>query len=206
MKTNRPVWLYWPNIIDYARIGLFCVFLATAMHHHRIAILSFMILAFADALDGYLARELKQESLLGTALDFTIDRVVTASLLLVLTMLMPNYWLWFTAFLVLDSGSHFMHLYATAMLGDQHHKSGHHLKNPLLNLYYSKRSVLFGLCFCHDGWLIALYWYHFSPHTWLLWSLAVLLPGFVLKTAIHGLQVYAAAHLLCKQPSAENLE
>lgn len=196
MKRHQAPWTYWPNIIDYARLALFILFTLTAFHHYTIAVSAFIILALSDAADGFVARLFKQQSKLGTALDFTIDRVVTACLLLILAMLYPSCWLGFAGFLVLDCGSHFMHLYATACVGDHHHKHSHHITNPLLKLYYNNRHTLFALCFCHDAWLIGLYWYHFSPTSWLLWVLALLTPGFVIKTLIHGLQAYSAARYL----------
>lgn len=203
MNQHRPTWLYWPNIIDYGRIVCFVLFLLSAMHHAIIACSAFVVLALADAVDGWLARSLDQQSALGTALDFTIDRVVTASLLLVLAILYNPDWLWFCVFLALDTGSHFMHLYRTAIIGDGHHKHNYTPKNKLLSVYYNKRSILFILCFFHDAWLITLYLYHFYTAQWLFVLLIFLFPGFMVKTIIHGLQFLDASQTLCQPPSTE---
>lgn len=197
MRQNKPIYLYWPNIIDYGRIVLFGFFLLTAMHYPVVATALISLIALADAFDGWLARTLNQQSNLGTALDFTIDRVVTASLCMILGLLLPQYWFIFCVLLVLDSGSHFMHLYRAAILGDGHHKHKLPIKSRLVHLYYNNRGVLFALCFCHDAWLISLYLYQFHPATWLLIILIGFFPGFVIKTALHGLQFYAACKAFC---------
>lgn len=198
MQQSTPVYLYWPNIIDYGRIVLFVLFLLVAMHHAVLATILISIIALADAVDGWLARTLNQQSHLGTALDFTIDRVVTASLCMILGLLLPRYWLFFCVLLVLDAGSHFMHLYRAAILGDGHHKHSLPIKSRLVHLYYNNRGVLFALCFCHDAWLISLFLYQSYPKLWLFIALIGFLPGFVIKTALHGLQFFAACKAFCQ--------
>ncbi len=190
--TKKPAYLYWPNIVDYIRILLFAVFLINAFRAPAIALICFIILALCDVLDGYLARKFNQQSHLGTALDFMIDRVATAALLLILACKFPGAWLLFCSLMIIDLSSHFMHLYKTSILGGGNHKHAYASHNRILDLYYNNRAVLFILCFCHDAWLISLFWYAFAPSHWLIVPLVLFAPGLIAKTLIHLLQFYRA--------------
>ncbi|MDF1794957.1 MAG: CDP-alcohol phosphatidyltransferase family protein [Coxiellaceae bacterium] len=190
--NNRPSYLYWPNLIDYLRLVLFAIFLIAAFSAPMLALCCFVIAALCDALDGYLARKLNQQSHLGMALDFTIDRVVTAALLLILARLYNHWWLFFCTIMTIDLGSHYMHLYRTSIMGGKNHKHAFKIKSRLLPIYYNNRTVLFTLCFCHDAWLASLYLYAFVPNHWVILPLVLFAPGFLVKTIIHLLQFYVA--------------
>jgi CDP-diacylglycerol--glycerol-3-phosphate 3-phosphatidyltransferase len=55
-----------------------------AANHRRLALGVFAVMAITDYLDGYLARRLKQTSLLGTLLDPLADKLLVTGALLVL--------------------------------------------------------------------------------------------------------------------------
>ncbi|MDF1760530.1 MAG: CDP-alcohol phosphatidyltransferase family protein [Coxiellaceae bacterium] len=190
--NNKPAYLSWPNLIDYLRLVLFAIFLVSAFTAPLLALSCFIIAALCDALDGYLARKLNQQTHLGMALDFMIDRVITAALLLILARLYTNYWLFFCVLMIIDLGSHYMHLYRTSIMGGKNHKHALKVNNRLLHIYYGNRAALFSLCFCHDAWLASLYLYAFVPSNWLILPLVIFAPGFLLKTIIHLLQFYVA--------------
>ena len=52
------------------------------MNDVHLALLFFLIASFTDFLDGYAARYLKQESVLGANLDLLADKIFVSSLLI----------------------------------------------------------------------------------------------------------------------------
>lgn len=196
MTKRNNVYLYWPNIVDYCRLILWCVFLALAFHHPVTALIIYIIIDNLDALDGVLARKLNQTSHLGTALDFAIDRVTTASLLLILAILYPSIWWLFCCVMALELGSHFMHLYSSAWSDAESHKKLDDYQSRLLSRYYHHRPTLYSICFCFDAFLLATYIFHFYPKASFIWIMLVCLPGFLLKNIVHVLQTQSACQRL----------
>jgi len=85
--------LSWPNRITLARILLIVPFVIAMLHIHDPAykpwarygaLLVFLIMAFSDVLDGYLARRHNDITILGTFLDPLADKllIITSCLLL----------------------------------------------------------------------------------------------------------------------------
>lgn len=196
--STRSVYRYWPNLVDYLRLLLFAVFLLLAFHHPLAAGLFYILCAALDGIDGVLARKLQQISHLGTALDFAIDRVTSASLLLILSQLYPNTWLLWCALMILDLGSHFMHLYSATTLKAENHKKLSHFDSRLLTIYYTHRPTLFWLCFFYEAFLLSLYLYHYFPCETFLISCLLFSPGFLCKAWIHLLQIRIACRHLAQ--------
>jgi cardiolipin synthase len=75
-----------PNLLTFARICL-APFLVTAVleSHFRLGFLLFVAAGVTDALDGSLARILKQRTTLGQYLDPVADKLLLSTLFLVLT-------------------------------------------------------------------------------------------------------------------------
>ncbi|HKF49403.1 MAG TPA: CDP-diacylglycerol--glycerol-3-phosphate 3-phosphatidyltransferase [Terracidiphilus sp.] len=75
-----------PNLLTFARICL-APFLVTAVleSHFRLGFLLFVVAGVTDALDGSLARILKQRTSLGQYLDPVADKLLLSTLFLVLT-------------------------------------------------------------------------------------------------------------------------
>jgi CDP-diacylglycerol--glycerol-3-phosphate 3-phosphatidyltransferase len=88
-STSRMGWLNWPNRVTLLRIVLLPPFVIALLnlndwpHARLMAIAIFMLIAFSDAVDGFLARRLNQITMLGKFLDPLADKLlVTCSLIL----------------------------------------------------------------------------------------------------------------------------
>ena len=80
-----------PNLISLSRIFLilpiiFCIMI----NNIHLAILFFLIASFTDFLDGYFARYLEQESILGANLDLLADKIFVSSLLIFISFHFGN--------------------------------------------------------------------------------------------------------------------
>ncbi len=80
-----------PNLISLSRIFLilpiiFCIMI----NNIHLAILFFLIASFTDFLDGYFARYLGQESILGANLDLLADKIFVSSLLIFISFHFDN--------------------------------------------------------------------------------------------------------------------
>jgi len=75
----RPLRRFWnvPNTLTTARLALaICVFVLVDYEQYAWALAVFIIAAITDALDGYFARLLNQDTPLGRQLDPLIDKVI----------------------------------------------------------------------------------------------------------------------------------
>ncbi len=77
-----------PNALTLARVAMVPVFLMSYIHEAYFVALSVFILAgITDALDGYLARTMKQRSRLGAVLDPLADKLLVLTAFLCLGLL-----------------------------------------------------------------------------------------------------------------------
>ncbi len=190
--SSRQVFLYIPNQIAYIRIVLLMLFLGALTAAPCFALGCYVVFALLDALDGTLARALHQTSALGALLDFTIDRVGQAALLIVLIRFFPEQWLPLTAVLLLDLFSHFGHLYQGALTKIGSHKQVCNCKSRLLLSYYQRREILFSTCLLYELWLCSLLAYALLPCAALAYVVLLGFPGFLIKLYIHLLQAVHA--------------
>lgn len=86
-------WLNWPNRLTIARIILVAPLVICLLnlqaewpHWRRIALVIFVMMAITDALDGYLARRLGEETLLGRFLDPVADKLLITSAVILLAL------------------------------------------------------------------------------------------------------------------------
>ena len=80
-----------PNLISLSRIFLiFPIILCMLINDVRLAFLFFLLASFTDFLDGYIARYLKQESVLGANLDLLADKIFVSSLLIFISFHFDN--------------------------------------------------------------------------------------------------------------------
>ena len=80
-----------PNLISLSRIFLiFPIILSMLINDVRLAFLFFLLASFTDFLDGYIARYLKQESVLGANLDLLADKIFVSSLLIFISFHFDN--------------------------------------------------------------------------------------------------------------------
>ncbi|MCK4842325.1 MAG: CDP-diacylglycerol--glycerol-3-phosphate 3-phosphatidyltransferase [Methylococcales bacterium] len=85
-----------PTLLTWARIGLIpvfvvCFYLPVSWSNEATAII-FVLAAFTDWLDGYLARALKQSSKFGAFLDPVADKLIVAVALVLLVQANPSPW------------------------------------------------------------------------------------------------------------------
>ena len=94
-----------------------------------------------DALDGYAARHFEQSTRFGAVLDMVTDRCTTACLLVFLASAWPRWAIVFQGLISLDLASHYVHMYATLIMGgaDTSHKKVDKSRSFILNLYYTNK-------------------------------------------------------------------
>jgi len=188
-----------PNLIGYVRIALLFVTVFNAMTAPIIAFISQFVGGSFDGLDGYCARRFNQESRLGRVLDYAVDRASTVIIFMILAMLYPTHWTFFCLMLALDIFSHICQVYSTVFSNQSSHKMVGHKQSFLLRQYYTNRKVLFFACASHDMWLGFMYLYYFFPHATFLYLTFVCLPGFILKTLIHLIQIFSVFRFVTQE-------
>lgn len=190
--SGSRVLLFVPNQVAYVRAALLCLFLLLVNTAPLVALCCYAVGALLDAVDGYLARRLHQQSRLGALLDFTLDRVAQAALVVVLIRCFPDRWLPLLAVLLLDLFSHLSHLYHTALSQVASHKLATQCSFRMLCRYYQQREILFFSCLFYELWLCALFIYSINPGVAMQVVLLLTLPGFLFKLYIHVLQAWNA--------------
>ncbi|KFA66619.1 hypothetical protein S40285_03085 [Stachybotrys chlorohalonatus IBT 40285] len=162
--VKENIFLFWPNIIGYSRIVLAFASLYYMPLHPRTCSLLYSISCLLDALDGYAARAFEQSTRFGAVLDMVTDRCTTSCLLVFLSSAFPRFAIVFQGLIALDFSSHYMHMYATLIVGgaDSSHKNIDKTQNWALNLYYTNKIVLFVFCALNEVFFIALYLLSFS--------------------------------------------
>ncbi|ELR02801.1 hypothetical protein GMDG_05738 [Pseudogymnoascus destructans 20631-21] len=166
-KEEHPyenIFLFWPNIIGYVRIVLALGSLYYMPLHPRTCTILYSVSCLLDALDGYAARHFSQSTRFGAVLDMVTDRCTTACLLVFLASAFPRWSIVFQGLISLDLASHYMHMYATLVMGGsgESHKKVDRSRSYILNLYYTNKTVLFLFCALNEIFFIALYLLSFS--------------------------------------------
>ncbi|RKF55717.1 CDP-diacylglycerol--inositol 3-phosphatidyltransferase [Erysiphe neolycopersici] len=161
---QENIFLFWPNIIGYMRIVLAVASLYYMPLHPRTCSGLYSISCLLDALDGYAARFFEESTRFGAVLDMVTDRCTTACLLVFLSSAWPRWALLFQGLISLDLASHYIHMYATLIMGgsETSHKSVDRSRSWILNLYYTNKTVLFLFCALNETFFIALYLLSFS--------------------------------------------
>jgi cardiolipin synthase (CMP-forming) len=86
MAMKGRIWTV-PNQITLLRLGFLPFFLILVFYEeYRWALVVLVLVAFSDALDGFLARYLHQKSALGAYLDPIADKLLLSSSFVVLSM------------------------------------------------------------------------------------------------------------------------
>ena len=80
-----------PNLISLSRIVfIFPIILCIMLNKVNLAIILFLVASLTDFLDGYVARFLNQESILGANLDLLADKIFVCSLLVFISFHFDN--------------------------------------------------------------------------------------------------------------------
>lgn len=163
-QTNENIFLFIPNLIGYIRIVLMLPSLYFMPLHPRRCSFLYSISCLLDALDGIAARKYEQSTRFGAVLDMVTDRCTTTCLLVFLATAKPGYSMIFQGLISLDLASHYMHMYATLVMGGQtqSHKNVDASRSWIMNLYYTNKMVLFFTCALNELFFIALYLLCFS--------------------------------------------
>ncbi len=81
-----------PNLISLSRIVfIFPIILCIMLNKVNLAIILFLVASLTDFLDGYIARFLNQESILGANLDLLADKIFVCSLLVFISFHFDNF-------------------------------------------------------------------------------------------------------------------
>lgn len=153
------VWLFYPNLVGYARIIFGVLSFEAMMYAPFRAAIFYIISVGLDAVDGELARRYNQCSSFGAMLDQLTDRCSTLGLIMILGTFYPKYIFWFQFSAVVDIASHWLHFHATLLTGQTTHKASN---NRILHLYYTSRKFLFFMCAGNE----AFYWLMYINHFW----------------------------------------
>lgn len=201
--TVQDVLLFIPNLIGYTRI-LTAVLSFVCMKKYPVAMLTlYGISGFLDAFDGWAARKFDQGTRFGAVLDMVTDRCATTSLTCYLCVLYPDYFLFWQLMVSLDLTSHYMHMYAMTTSGSTSHKNVDAKQSRILNLYYTNRKVLFGVCLLNELFYVAVYLHSFN-FFWLGTALAwVSAPVWLFKQVANVIQLRAAALIMIKLDAAD---
>ncbi|PVU99363.1 hypothetical protein BB559_000785 [Furculomyces boomerangus] len=200
--TYSDVFVFVPNLIGYTRVFLTAVAVYSMYSEHpHMMVLSYAISELLDAADGYYARKLNQCSKFGEVLDMVTDRCTTVCLMTYLTKLYPSLSMIICFLISLDISSHYMQMYASLASGNSNHKQMDENAHPILKAYYTKRIVLFWVCFGNETFFILSYYVKYlSGFSYYLTftMLIVSFPVFALKNTINGIQLYEASKQLAK--------
>lgn len=163
-EPEENIFIFYPNLIGYARVVLAVASLYYMPLHPRTCSLLYSISCLLDALDGFAARKFEQSTKFGAVLDMVTDRCTTACLLVFLASAFPRWSIVFQGLISLDLASHYMHMYATLSMGGsgQSHKKIDESRSWILKMYYSNNKVLFTFCALNELFFIALYLLSFS--------------------------------------------
>jgi len=194
--TTTDVFLYYPNLIGYLRVGFMIASFVYAAEW-KISVACYLLAFMGDVLDGHVARAFNQCSKFGGILDMVTDRVSTCGLLVIVSHLYPSYSLHCILLIVLDIASHWFHVMSVSA----HHKSEESLahRNPILRWYYSIYPLFGYCCVGTECFYILLYVLHFYPNN-LLHQLCFFgcLPACVLKQIVNVIQLLSAADAIAQ--------
>lgn len=209
MANETPnIFLYIPNILDYLRVVFAIIAFYLAKTSPQIFIISYFFSFALDLFDGMAARYFNQKSKLGATLDMVIDRISTAGLLMVLSVLYIEKSHYFIFLMMLDVGSHWLQTHSGFMdvpekgqLLKDNHKSLEE-KFWILNFYYKNKYGLFTICLGAELFLLTLYYAHFNKFLFensnfiiTLWILGII---YSIKQFISIIQVISASQRIAR--------
>ncbi|GMM57563.1 CDP-diacylglycerol--inositol 3-phosphatidyltransferase [Maudiozyma humilis] len=205
--TAEDVLWYIPNKIGYARVVTAVISFFTMPSCPVTTGLVYSISCLLDALDGTMARKYNQVSRLGAVLDMVTDRATTAGLLCFLTLAFPAWAVFFQVLLGLDISSHYMHMYASLAISGGSHKNVTKESSPLLHMYYSRRDVLFTVCFFNEAFFGGLYLMAFADYyTVGKWIAILSFPLWAFKQFANVIQLQRAALMLATEDAKDASE
>jgi len=174
------------NCISYTRIIL--LFISVLNSQNNWFFPFYALSYFLDAIDGSVARYMKETSKFGAVLDMVTDRVSTA---LLLCLLQKPFWLFV---MMLDISSHW--IYTQSLEKNDNHKSS---KQKFLSWYYTPVN-LFLICFFTELYcflhLMRDRNYEFFFHFSFLFEICGTI--FLIKQCVHATHLYLGIKNLLK--------
>ncbi|KAL1501969.1 hypothetical protein ABEB36_007188 [Hypothenemus hampei] len=162
-ESEENIFLFVPNIIGYTRIILAVIAFYFMPTNYVIASVCYVVSALLDAFDGHAARYFNQGTKFGAMLDQLTDRCGTMGIVAVLAHLYPKYMFPLILSMCIDIGCHWLYLHTSLLQGKQSHKFIDMSENPIMNIYYTNRVVLFIMCAGNEAFFAALYLLYFTP-------------------------------------------
>ncbi|XP_056638057.1 CDP-diacylglycerol--inositol 3-phosphatidyltransferase [Diorhabda sublineata] len=160
--TEENIFTFVPNIIGYARIVLAIISFYFMPTNYVIACTCYVVSALLDAFDGHAARHFDQSTKFGAMLDQLTDRCGTMGLVTVLAHFYPKYSFLFIMSMCIDVACHWIFLHTSVLQGKSSHKFVDMSENPIMNLYYTNKTVLFLMCAGNEAFYASLYLLHFT--------------------------------------------
>jgi CDP-diacylglycerol--inositol 3-phosphatidyltransferase len=195
----NPIYLYYPNLVGYGRIVSTIIGFSLVFHSPLAAAIFYSLGQGFDAVDGVVARHFNQCSKFGALLDMLTDRLSTACLHVVLSLLYPAYWGAFASLITLDIVSHWCQMYSKLALGRTSHKGS---RNPALHFYYTFPYALLLFCIGNELCFVMLYLLSFrwSPLWTAVWRYALYcsFPVCALKQLMNVIQLYDSCNEICE--------
>lgn len=202
--SAQDVLWYVPNKIGYIRVVTAVLSFCTMSRWPLLTCFIYGVSCLLDAVDGTLARRYGQVSSLGAVLDMVTDRSTTSGLLCFLSVAFPRLCVVWQVLLGLDLSSHYMHMYASLSGGSASHKDVSVESSKLLNLYYTRRDVLFMVCAFNEVFYMAVYLAAFEQTATFGYIIALLcLPGYLFKQVANVIQLHRAAMMLASTDAKE---
>ncbi|XP_018328668.1 CDP-diacylglycerol--inositol 3-phosphatidyltransferase [Agrilus planipennis] len=160
--TTENIFLFVPNIIGYMRVVLAIISFYFMPTNYIIAGTCYVVSSFLDAFDGHAARYFNQSTKFGAILDQLTDRCGTMCLCAVLAHFYPKYSFLFLMSMTVDVACHWIYIHASLLQGKTSHKFIDMSENPIMNIYYTNRTVLFFMCFGNEAFYSTLYLLYFT--------------------------------------------
>ncbi|KAF6206354.1 hypothetical protein GE061_017587 [Apolygus lucorum] len=158
---SENIFLFYPNLIGYARIILTIISFYFMPTDWVIAAICYITGSLLDAVDGHAARHFNQSTKFGAMLDQLTDRCGTTGLILTLANFYPKYTFWFQLSIVIDIACHWFFLHTSLLQGKSSHKFHDLNENPIMAIYYQK-GPLFFMCAGNEAFYASLYILHFA--------------------------------------------
>ena len=149
MKTFTSVALYWPNILDYFRLGL--VLVGISLQDPLTNAILYTISHFLDLFDGKLARYLVLTSKCGIILGYTVDITTEIIWFFQLSAILPAWIPYFVIISIIDLFGLVLGVYNSAS-GSYWNSEPCALQKPFIN---SKGYTILGYTFV---FLYQVYW------------------------------------------------
>ena len=124
---------FYPNIVDHFRL----IFISLAFYYFQNPIVFITLYALSyilDLFDGVVARACHQVTAFGQIYDVICDRSCTATMLIMLSHLHPNWKGYFIFIMLFDLFAHWYIFNSTLLVKESSHKASHGI--PILWLYY----------------------------------------------------------------------